>query len=270
MPAPSTRVLPDAYYVRSTTSPDELESTLATVGPWGTSLQHGGPPAALLGASIEKTLPRPGARVAHFALDFLAAAPVAPVRVSTEVLRPGKKIEQLGATASIGGRPVLRATAWRIATAEGRAPEANTAERPPPLPAAEETRLFTTAPSFGYGLSIEWRFADGGFHVLGPATAWTRLRVAIVHGEQVTPLGRVLAMVDSANGISAELDPATYLFVPVNLTVSLTREAEGEWVGMQAKTRIAAEGVGTTHARLFDVRGFLGESLQTLYVERRF
>ena len=32
----------------------------------------------------------------------------------------------------------------------------------------------------------------------------------------MTPLGRTLAMVDSANGISAELDPATFLFVPVS------------------------------------------------------
>ena len=42
----------------------------------------------------------------------------------------------------------------------------------------------------------------------------------IVQGEPVSPLSRVLAMVDSANGISAELDPRAFLFVPVTLTVS--------------------------------------------------
>jgi hypothetical protein len=76
-------------------------------------------------------------------------------------------------------------------------------------------------------------------------------------------------MVDSANGISAELDPRTHLFVPVNLTVSLARAPEGDWVGMSAATSISAEGVGTSHARLFDARGHIGESLQTLFVEPR-
>ncbi len=38
---------------------------------------------------------------------------------------------------------------------------------------------------------------------------------------------------------------------------------------MSAKTSIAGEGVGTTHARLFDLRGTFGESLQTLFVEGR-
>jgi hypothetical protein len=44
---------------------------------------------------------------------------------------------------------------------------------------------------------------------------------------------------------------------------------EGAWLGMSARTQIAAEGVGTTHARLFDDRGFFGQALQTLYVEAR-
>jgi acyl-CoA thioesterase len=85
----------------------------------------------------------------------------------------------------------------------------------------------------------------------------------------VSALARALAMVDSANGISAELDVRKFLFVPVNLTVSIDRAPLGEWVGMSAKTRLASEGVGTTHARLFDETGYLGESLQTLFVEPR-
>jgi len=79
----------------------------------------------------------------------------------------------------------------------------------------------------------------------------------------------VLAMVDSANGISAELDVSTYLFVPVNLTVSLAREPATEWTAMRAVTSISSDGVGVTRARLFDERGMIGVALQTLYVEKR-
>jgi Thioesterase-like superfamily len=256
----------DAFFKRAD---DVFHPTPATAGPWDPGLQHGGPPAALLGAALEATLPRAGTRIAHFALEFLSAVPLAPMRVTTEVVRPGKKIELLAATAAIAGRPVLRASAWRLAVEAARSPEVNQREPPPPMPDAAETRLFPDAPSFGYGEALEWRFAEGGFHLLGPATVWTRLRVDVVEGEPVSALGRTLAMVDSANGISAELAPRAFLFVPVNLTVSLARAPEGEWVGMSAKTSIAGEGVGTTHARLFDARGYFGESLQTLFVEKR-
>jgi hypothetical protein len=189
--------------------------------------------------------------------------------LTTEVMRPGKKIELLSASATIAGRMVLRATAWRLAIEPGRSPEVNQSEPPPPFPDLPEARLFPDAPPFGYGLALDWRFSEGGLHLLGPGTAWTRLRVDVVKGELVSALARALAMVDSANGISAELAPSMYLFVPVNLTVSLARAPEGEWVGMSAKTWIAGEGVGTTHARLFDSRGYLGQCVQTLFVERR-
>jgi hypothetical protein len=259
-------VAQEAFFVRAG---DDLLPTAATAGPWDPGLQHGGPPAALLGSAIEGTQPRAGTRIAQLTLEFLSPVPLAAMRLATEVLRPGKKIELLGATASVAGRPVLRATAWRLAIAPGRSPDVHQGEPPPPFPEERETRLFPDAPPFGYGVALEWRFAEGGFHRLGPATAWTRLLVDVVQGEPVSPLARALAMVDSANGISAELEPRAFLFVPVNLTVSLTRAPEGEWVGMSAKTSIASEGVGTTHARLFDTRGFFGQSLQTLFVERR-
>ena len=257
---------PRAFFVREQ---ELFHPTPATAGPWDPGLQHGGPPAALLGTVLEATAPRAGSRIGHFTLDFLGPVPLAPLQVSAEVVRPGRKIELLSATASVSGRPVLRATAWRLAVEPGRSPEVSQGEAPPPLPAAPETRLFPEVAPFGYGLALEWRFAEGGFHELGPGTAWTRLRVDIVEGEPVTALARALAMVDSANGISAELDTRAFLFVPVTLTVSLARAPEGEWVGMSARTAIAGEGVGTTHARLFDARGYFGESLQTLFVEPR-
>jgi len=257
----------DAFYVRR--DDGTFDATAATVGPWDAKLQHGGPPAALLATAIEAMAPRPAVRIGHFALEFLGPVPVAPMRITTEVVRPGKKIELVSATATVGDRAVLRATAWRLLTQVDRNPPRNFDDPPPPKPAEADPRLFLGVPSFGYGEAVEWRFTSGGFHEIGPATVWSKLRVAIVRGEPVGALARALAMVDSANGISAELDVRKFLFVPVNLTVSIDREPVGEWVGMSAQTRLASEGVGTTHARLFDEHGYLGESLQTLFVEAR-
>jgi hypothetical protein len=259
--------LPEAFYLPQ--ADGTYLPTRATVGPWDPALQHGGPPAALLGRELERVGGRDDVRVAHFTLDFLGTVPLAPMTLQTEIVRPGKRVELAVATASVGGRAVLRASAWRIAVGGGRSPMVGMDEPAPPLPDREDPELFEAAPSFGYGQAIEWRFASGGFRVKGPATVWSRLRIPLVPGEAPSPLARLLAMVDSANGVSWELDVRTHSFVPVALTVSVTRAPEGDWVGMNARTSLAGDGIGTTRARVFDARGTLGEALQALFVAPR-
>ena len=77
----------------------------------------------------------------------------------------------------------------------------------------------------------------------------------------MSPLSRVLAMVDSANGISAELDPRGVSLRP-GQPDGVARARAGRGVGRHERGDvIASEGVGTTHARLFDTRGYFGETL---------
>jgi hypothetical protein len=243
--------------------------TDATVGPWDPALQHGGPPAALLGRAVEALGGRTDVRVAHFSLDFLGTLPLAPMTITAEIVRPGKRIELVTATAIIGGRPALRASAWRVAVGEDRSPKVGLDEPPPPMPDEAAREFFEGTGTFGYGESFEWRFAAGGFRIRGPATVWSRMRIPLVEGEAPSALVRTLAMVDSANGVSWETDFTTHTFVPVNLSVAMTRPPEAEWVGMDAATTLAGDGVGTTRARLFDARGTIGHALQALFVTRR-
>ncbi|CAN5702721.1 thioesterase family protein [soil metagenome] len=256
------------FYVRSGDSYLAQEST---AGPWGKELQHGGPVAALLATRIERAAGCDATkRISQCALEFLSPVPVATLDVTTEVLRPGKKIAFWSARASVGGRDVARMTAWVLSAAEGRSPLVHLEDAPPPpMPATAVETYFTSVPRFPYGDALEWRFAEGAFTESGPATVWARLRGGIVEGEDVSPLARLLAMVDSANGVSAELDLGTYLFVPVNLTVVLARLPATEWTCMAAKTSMSTDGVGLTRAHLYDERGAIGEALQSLFVERR-
>jgi hypothetical protein len=116
---------------------------------------------------------------------------------------------------------------------------------------------------------MEWRFVEGSFQEPGPATVWSRPRIPLVAGEPVSPIGRLLLMVDSANGVSAELLPSRFTFVPVEMTVSVLRAPRTEWVGMRAQTFLAPDGVGQTRADLFDEEGPLGLATQTLFVAPR-
>ncbi len=269
-----------SFYTRATCSGasgaggSRYVASASTVGPWDPKLEHGSPVAALLATRIEKELvTRAGMRIAQFSMDFLSPVPVATLDVSVSIARPGKKIELWSATAAVDSRVCARASAWVLQTTTtaraDRNPEVRLDDPVPPMPATAASTYFEAVPRFGYGDALEWRFAEGAFTELGPATIWSRLKVGIVEGEPVSPLARALAMVDSANGISAELDVRTHLFVPVNLTVSMTREPEGEWVGMRAVTSLSSDGVGTSRARLFDARGTIGRALQTLFVEKR-
>lgn len=267
MAASSDTTASQSFYERIDET--RFRSMPATIGPWSPLLQHGGPPAALLGHVLERTDPRPGARIARISIEILGPIAVDDLEVTAEVIRAGKRVELLGATAGLRGRPVLRANAWQIAAEPGRSPAAGAREPAPPLPPEQTQRFFPGVEAFPYGEALEWRFVEGCYEQLGPAIVWARCRLPVVQGEPTSGLCRLLAMVDSANGVSAELPLASWTFVPVDLTVVLHREPVGEWGGMHATTTIEADGIGMTRTRLFDVHGTVGGSLHTLFVAPR-
>ncbi len=256
-----------SYYV--SLGDHRFRATDATVGPWDPRLQHGSPPAALLARAIERGLPRDDARIARVDFHFLGPVAVGELTVEAEVVRPGARVERSRARLSVAGRVAMEANAWRIAVAPGRVPAVAVSELPPAFVEEQPTPRFGDVAAFGYAESLEWRFAEGDFETPGPAAAWTRPRVPLVEGEETSPLGRLLLMVDSANGISAELPPSRYTFVPVQLSVSLLRHPCTDWVAMRARTAIDPDGVGLTRADLFDEQGAIGVATQTLFVAAR-
>ncbi len=254
----------DAFYEALDGS--RYAATPAAVGPWDPGLLHGGPPAALLAHVIARAFPRDDARIARIAFDFHGSVPVGETHTTAEIVRPGARIELSRARLSVAGRTAMEATAWRIATAPDRAPEIGLDREVPRLPGPQVQRLFNEVPSFGYGDAVEWRFVEGGFHEPGPAVVYARPRIPLVAGEPLSPIERLLLIVDAGNGISAALPVTRYTFVPIEVTVSVWRHPRAEWVGMAAVTRIAADGIGQAHIELFDEAGFIGTALQTLFV----
>jgi hypothetical protein len=69
--------------------------------------------------------------------------------------------------------------------------------------------------------------------------------------------------------VSSALDWATHVFVNPDLAVYLDRPVEGEWVCLDARTRIDPHGTGNAESALYDAAGRVGRSLQSLYVDRR-
>jgi hypothetical protein len=245
---------------------ERYHATEHTSGPWHPGLQHAGPPAALLARALERCEPRPEMLISRVTFEILHAVPVAEVAVSAQVTRRGRSVELLEASLEAAGRDVVRAAAWRVLRAPGVPATPRTYE-PPPLP--EREAPMPDQLRSGYLRAVEWRPVRGGFREPGPATAWTRLRMPVVEGEEPTGLQRLLAVADSGNGISGVLDMAQWWFINPELTVHLEREPSGEWICLDAVTSIQPGGAGLATSMLSDPDGPVARGAQTLYVARR-
>ncbi len=248
-----------------------LYATELARGPWDPGAQHGGPPAALLMRAFE-ALPTgepDGLAIARVTYELLRPVPLGELSVSAGIVRPGRRVQLLdGSITTPDGVEVVRARALRVAVAPVDAGGVAGVAAAPPGPDAGAVGEFPRSEPMFPNDGIEIRFVRGGFE-RGPATAWFRLRVPIVAGEQPSPLQRLAAAADFPNGISTELDWDRWVFINPDLTVFVEREPVGEWICVDAATRVVRGGVGRSEAVLYDVDGRVGRSVQTLYVAPR-
>jgi hypothetical protein len=248
-----------------------MPSELA-LGPWSPSALHGGPPAALLGRAIERMEEGRGLFVARITFELLRPVPRAPLLVSTRVVRPGRKVQLLEATLANDGKDVARATALLIRQIDLTLP----ADRPerretmePPEDGVANVRLKSRTGAKGFhSHATEHRYVRGQFAELGPSSDWIRLTVPLLAGEETSPLSRVCACADFGNGTSSVL-PVDYTYINPDLTIYLHRLPEGEWVCLDASSRIEPTGIGLAESLLFDRRGPIGRSVQSLIVDVR-
>jgi hypothetical protein len=242
-----------------------------TRGPWTPDAQHGGPPCALLVRAVEAVDAPAEMAVARATFELLRPVPLAPLTVTTTVLRPGKKVQLVGASLHAGDTEVVRATVLRIRRSsiplppgvpvdEGR-PDLPDEAAPDgfPVPVDESLRHF-------HRDGMEIRTVAGGFDRPGPATAWFRLRAPVVDGEEPSGAVRAAATADFGNGLSWTLPP-DWLFINADLTVHLLRPPVGEWLCLAARTLPSDAGFGIAESAIYDSAGRVGRSVQSLLLD---
>ena len=248
--------------------PDE-----ATRGPWDPAAQHGGAAAALVGGLIERVDPgREAMRVVRLTVELVRPVPLTELRSEVEVVRGGKRVQLVAARLFAGDDLVVRALGLRLrrdATSLAPAGEPEPAPAGPPE-AARELRLEHVQPGqamFGHeGVDLRYERGDWGS---GPAFTWIALRMPVIAGEEPSPLQRALAAADFGNGVSAVLDWDRWAFVNPDLTVYLERDPVGSWIGLDARTRLGADGTAVAESALYDERGRFGRAVQALLVQPR-
>jgi hypothetical protein len=248
----------------------EFRATAAAAGPWSPNHQHGGPPSALAARAFELHEPDPGQRLARVTVDILRPVPVGKITVSTRTVRPGKRVTLLETVLEADGQEVIHARGWRIAVIDGRAQATASGPPPPPIPAEQPLPHYPGAHQVGYMQAIDWRYASGGgFDTPGAAQVWTRSRIPLIPGEELSPMCRALLIADSGNGVSATLDLAKFLFINVDLTVVAPRDPVGEWLLLDAVSTIGEQGTGLAQSVIHDQNGPCARGMQTLLVAPR-
>ncbi|HEX8742287.1 MAG TPA: thioesterase family protein [Thermoleophilaceae bacterium] len=247
---------------------DSYVPTALARGPWDPGAQHGGAPAALLARELERE--SGGLGLVRITLELLRPVPLEPLTVATRVVRGGRRVQLTEATLAAGGTEVCRALGLALARPAGASPEIAAAAAPLPPPDGVEPSPSPPGekPMFG-GDGVELRFVKGRFQEPGPAAAWTRLRVPLVEGEDPTPVQRVAAAADFGNGVSAALDWTDHVFINPDLTIYFVRPPRGEWVGLDSRTAVEADGVGLSESVLHDRDGVIGHAAQALIVGAR-
>lgn len=240
---------------------------------WTAAIQHAGPVSALLVRALQRCAPRDDTRLSRVVIDLLGPVPAeGDLWVSAQLQRGGKQIELVSAEMSAPGpdgraRPVARATGWRLQQQDTLALAHATAALPGPLENAR-SRDLAKAWDRNYVHSLDWRWLTEPLNA-GPGESWIKPTVDLVNGEAMTPLERLFAVADCANGIGSKLDITKWTFLNTDLAVHVFRIPDGDWTGIRAETNYGPDGIGTTVGTLFDQRGAVGAIQQSVLVRRR-
>src|SRR5215472_10422488 len=87
------------------TDGDRVTATAHGRGPWDPQALHGGAPAALLAAAFERMPAAPQLSIARLDFAFLRPIPFLPLRLSTRLVRSGRRVQELAGelTVAAGG-----------------------------------------------------------------------------------------------------------------------------------------------------------------------
>jgi hypothetical protein len=266
----------DSYYELIDESDPKGERFIATDlvrSTWSAAIQHGAPVSSLLVRGLEHCEPRNDTRLSRVIVDLLGPVPAeGDMWVRTNLDRAGKQIELVSAEMLASGpdglpRPVARASGWRLQTLDTS--EVVHAPATPLRPVAEaRSRDMKKDWDRNYVHSLDWRWLTKPMSE-GPGESWIKPEVDLVKGEAMTPLERLLAVADDANGIGTKLDIRKWTFLNTDLVVHVHRVPEGEWIGIRAETNYGPDGIGTTIGTLFDEGGAVGAIQQSVLVRLR-
>ncbi|AFM17746.1 Protein of unknown function (DUF3705) [Mycolicibacterium chubuense NBB4] len=240
-----------------TAADDGFTPTTYAQSHWGTDHLNGPAVVGLAARALEQKCGSADFRPARLTVDLFRAARNALTTVELRVVRDGHRVRTAECDVVQDGRVVARATLvqYRFSTAPPgdlwRVPQSF-----PDAPAPDGSMMpfvgsddvgWTRSPAEHQNASRK-RFYNDGIRVLAD--------------EQNSPFVRA-AMVAESTSLVTNLGTAGIGYINGDLTVALSRLPVDEWIGVQADSHRAADGIAVGTATLFDSLGAFGAGTTT-------
>jgi len=243
--------------------------------PWSLTSQHGGPVNALFMQAAEGAALEANFQVARLTVDLFKPVPLAPLQLTSLLLRRGRRLIVMEMTLSPpDGAAVCSARAVLLAAREDVPSywESPGAVLPGPegldstsiMP--DEYRALTPP---GFHWSIEIRMTENA----SGGVAWMTTPLDLVEGTPMSPLQRCAAVSDLTFGVGSHLFPRPTprpgeetrgMLINTDTTLHLERPPKGRWFAFAEAFLTDRAGVGLSQVTLHDAAGRLGRASQTL------
>lgn len=237
--------------------------------PWSPTTLHGAAPAGLIGYAMEQLLPSTDMQLARLTIDLFRPVPMAPLRLQSEVIRAGRKIQVVQVSIWSGEVEICRSTGIMLR----QTPITLAADTLPPtdkpigpeglattgIREGADASAFTLLP--GFHTIIEARRVSG-IAGKGVGCVWLRIPVPLIEGIENSPLMRVAALSDLGNGIAQLQAGEGVGFINADISLNLHRLPEGEWICVDARTLAQPCGIGMVETVLYDHLGPIGRVTQ--------
>jgi acyl-CoA thioesterase len=224
---------------------------------WGDDHLNGPAVVGLAARALESHCGSVDFMPTRLTVDLFRAARGVATTVLTRLVRDGRRVRSAECEISQHGRAIARATLllYRRSTA----PPGRLWSAPPSFPAAPA--LTDTALTYVGSDDGGWSRAPGE-HQNDSRKRFYNRPIEIVAGEKNSQLVRAV-MAAEATSLVTNLGTGGVGYINGDLTVALARLPVGDWIGVQADSHWAADGVAVGTATLFDQTGAFGSGMTT-------
>ena len=275
--------LTHAFFEKDQDNPSLYHPTIHARGPWDPKSLHGRVIAGLIAHEVEthhNTLEElEELQAARITVDLFRMPPMAPLIVTGEVVRAGRRIKVVDVHITTdnpdrgvieiarGSAVMLRrsqnpsGTVWSPPEWDLQVPEADV-PMPKKLSGSSSSRehlpMWQTIDVDGISSGRKSESADR-VHETSRRRAWVRETHDLIEGEPTSQLVRVAQVADFANPI-ANSGTDGLNFINADVSLYLQRNPVGAWIGVESSYHGADNGISVGTIGLYDKLGKIGTS----------
>ena len=224
---------------------------------WGVDHLNGPALVGLVAAVLEREYGLPDFQPARLTVDLFKAARSVPTRVSTRLVRDGRRVRNSECEVVQGGVPVVRATLVQYRRADPPRGREWHAPREFALPPDRDGSEFIYLGSDDVG----WSRLVVDHQNAARKRSLSR-SVTVIVGQRNSPFVNA-AMAAEGTSLVTNLGTEGVGYINGDLTVALSRLPVDDWVGVEADSHVVNDGISVGAATLFDSAGAFGTGVVT-------